>query len=255
MKIVIIEDEKVTARDLAQTITQLYPEAEIEAILGTVKESVSYFRDGANADLIFSDIQLGDGLSFEIFSKVEITVPVIFCTAFDEYALNAFKANGIDYILKPFTSATVGAAVKKYLSFKEKFADNRPKYESLEQIFVSRKSLDPGSILVFYKDRILPVAISQIAFFYLNKGLVQLTTFDLKSYTVNKNMEELSKITGPLFFRTSRQFLVNRKAVQDASSYLSRKLSVNLTVPTKETVTISKEKVSQFLEWLMQTGS
>ncbi|SFD98409.1 two component transcriptional regulator, LytTR family [Chitinophaga sp. CF118] len=250
MKIVIIEDEKVTARDLAQTIKQLYPESKIEAILTTVRESISYFNDGADVDLIFSDIQLGDGLSFEIFSKVEIVVPVIFCTAFDEYALNAFKANGIDYILKPFTTETVAAAMQKYLNFREKFVEYRPRYESLEEIFVTRKSVDPGAILVFYKDKIFPIAITQIAFFYLDKGLVQLTTFDQKNYTINKNMEELGKITGSLFFRTNRQFLVNRKAVKDASSYLSRKLSVSLSVPVKETITVSKEKVPQFLEWL-----
>jgi DNA-binding LytR/AlgR family response regulator len=250
MKIVIIEDEKITARDLAQTIKQLYPESRIEAILSTVKESICYFNDGVDIDLVFADIQLGGGLSFEIFSKVEIVVPVIFCTAFDEYALNAFRANGIDYILKPFTTETVTAAIQKYLSFREKFADNRPRYESLEEIFVSKKSVDPGAVLVFYKDKILPIAINQIAFFYLNKGVVELTTFDLKNYLINKNMEELGKITGPLFFRTSRQFLVNRKAVKDASSYLSRKLSVTLTVPAKETLTVSKEKISQFLEWL-----
>ena len=102
MRIVIIEDEKITARDLAQTIEELFPQAEIEKMLTTVKEGISYFTNSNTADLIFSDIQLGDGLSFEIFSKVEIDVPVIFCTAFDEYALHAFKANGIDYILKPF---------------------------------------------------------------------------------------------------------------------------------------------------------
>jgi len=93
MKIVIIEDEKVTARDLAQTIVQLFPQAQVGKTLGSVRESVDYFMNGGSADLVFSDIQLGDGLSFEIFTKVAIDVPVIFCTAFDEYALRAFKAN------------------------------------------------------------------------------------------------------------------------------------------------------------------
>jgi DNA-binding LytR/AlgR family response regulator len=253
MKIVIIEDEKVTARDLAQTIEQLFPQAQIEKILGTVKESISYFSDGSSADLIFSDIQLGDGLSFEIFSKVEIDVPVVFCTAFDEYALHAFKANGIDYILKPFTTEAVAAAINKYLAFRGKITENTLPYKALEQLFVSRKTVDPGAVLVYQKDKILPISISQIAFFYLKNGVVSLTTFDKKNYLINKNMEELGKVTEPLFFRANRQFLVNRKAVVDASSYLSRKLSVSLSVPTQETITISKEKITQFLEWLIQS--
>lgn len=253
MKILIIEDEKVTAKDLALTIKQLYPFSNVVATLGTVKESISYFRNGTDADLVFSDIQLGDGLSFEIFSKVAITIPVIFCTAFDEYALQAFGANGIDYILKPFTTETVAGAIQKYLNFRGQFAENRPPYEALEQIFALGKKQDPGAVLVFYKDKILPVAIHQIAYFYLNKGVVQLTTFEQKCYSINKNMEELGKITAPLFFRTSRQFLVNRKAVKEASNYLSRKLSVSLSVPVSETITVSKEKMQPFLEWLTQS--
>jgi DNA-binding LytR/AlgR family response regulator len=253
MRIVIIEDEKITADDLAQTIMQLYPQARIVHMLSTVKESIDYFRTGADIDLIFSDIQLGDGLSFEIFSKVEIKVPVIFCTAYDEYTLHAFKANGIDYILKPFDNDTVATAINKYIAFRERIMENTLSYRSLEQLFVSRKQLTPGAVLVYYKDKILPIALSEIAFFCLKNGVVHLSTFDKKNYTINKSMDELGELTAPLFFRTNRQFLVNRKAVVDASSYLSRKLSVTLNVPVPETVTISKEKITQFLEWLTQS--
>jgi DNA-binding LytR/AlgR family response regulator len=252
MKLIIIEDEKVTARDLAQTIGQLYPQAEILKILGTVKESISYLSNSTDADLIFSDIQLGDGLSFEIFSKVGISVPVIFCTAFDEYALQAFKANGIDYILKPFTTEAVAAAIKKYLSFKGAPAENAFSYQALEQLFAYRKAADMGSVLVYQKDKIFPVALSRIAFFFLKDGIVSLTTFDKITYLINKNLEELGKITEPNFFRANRQFLINRKAVLDVSNYLSRKLSVSLSVPTPETITVSKEKMTQFLDWLTQ---
>jgi DNA-binding LytR/AlgR family response regulator len=253
MKLVIIEDEKVTARDLVQTIQQLFPQAEVEKILTTVKESISYFANGSEADLIFSDIQLGDGLSFEIFSKVELAVPVIFCTAFDEYALDAFRANGIDYILKPFTTDAVAAAVNKYLAFRGTITEKTLSYQALEQLFTSKKKVDTTAVLVYQKDKILPVAVSNIAFFYLNNGIVHLTTFDKKNYLINKNMEELGKLTEPLFFRANRQFLVNKKAVLDASNYLSRKLSLSLCVPTPETITISKEKVTQLLEWLTQS--
>ena len=252
MKLVIIEDEKVTARDLVQTLEQLFPQIIIEKVLGTVKEGISYFNNSTSADLIFSDIQLGDGLSFEIFATVDINVPVIFCTAYDEYALHAFKANGFDYILKPFTNESVAAAVNKYLTFREKITENTLPYKALEQLFAAKRTIEPGAVLVYQKDKILPIPVNDIAFFYLKNGVVSLITFDKKNYLVNKNMEELGKITEPLFFRANRQFLVNRKAVLDASSYLSRKLSVSLSVPTPETVTISKEKIPQFLMWLTQ---
>ncbi|HEY0298339.1 MAG TPA: response regulator, partial [Arachidicoccus sp.] len=121
MKIIIIEDEDLSAKDLANTITTLYPDAEIVSILGSIKSCLRFFKQPANADLIFSDIELGDGLIFELFSRVEIDIPIIFCTAYDEYALNAFKANGIEYVLKPYTNNTISNALKKYLALRSMF--------------------------------------------------------------------------------------------------------------------------------------
>ncbi|MBP1651720.1 MAG: two component transcriptional regulator, LytTR family [Bacteroidetes bacterium] len=142
----------------------------------------------------------------------------------------------------------VAAAINKYISFTGK----RTSYKALEEIFVTRKSSEPGSVLVYQKDKIFPVAIDTIAFFYLKNGIVYLTTFDKKTYPLTKNMEELSKLTEPLFYRANRQYLIHKKSVLDASGYLSRKLSVTLSIPVPETITISREKVSQFLEWLTQ---
>ena len=114
MKIVIIEDEKLTADDLADTILKVSPGVQIVARLSSVKDAIIWFRKNKQPDLIFSDIQLGDGLCFEIFRKQSVTTPVIFCTAFDEYALAAFKANGIDYILKPYDEQTIASALTRY---------------------------------------------------------------------------------------------------------------------------------------------
>jgi two-component system response regulator LytT len=248
MKIVIIEDEKLTAGDLAEAITECFPQARVEAILYSVRESLQYFSRPTETDLIFSDIQLGDGLSLEIFSKIDLKIPTIFCTAFDEYALRAFKANGIDYILKPFTLEAVKAAIDKYLSLKGNTVD----YAALERLFAVRKNTEASSVLVYYQEQILPVGLQQIAFFYLKNGAVSLTTFEGKTYPVNKSLDDLGKVAEPLFFRTNRQFLINRKAVQKASNHLARKLSVHLVMPTPESVTVSREKLTAFLEWLTQ---
>ena len=252
MRIVIIEDEQLTATDLAETIGRLMPEAEIIAMLRSIKESVVFLNREKHIDLIFSDIELGDGLSFEIFSSTVVTAPVIFCTAYDEYALNAFKANGIDYILKPFTDESVGESLNKFLALKRTLGHSVMQYEEMVRVFRSAKPFETGSILVHHKDKIIPITISSVAFFQLRNAVVHLTTFEQKTYLLNKNLEDLERLTGQLFFRVNRQFLINRKAVTDVSSYLARKISVKLSVPVSEIITVSKEKVSSFMSWLEQ---
>lgn len=251
MQIVIIEDERLTADDLADTIQQVRPDASIAAILRSVKEAVQYFRSGKTADLIFSDIQLGDGLSFEIFSTVAVTAPVVFCTAYDEYALHAFKANGIDYILKPFTSETIVQALHRYQHLHETFSGSTSRqYEAIMKVFSNREAQRPAAILIHHLDKILPVKLENIALFYLKNEVTHLLTFSGKVYSPNKSLDELEKSTGDTFFRINRQYLVAHKAVTGATNYLSRKLSVTLSIPFEEVITVSKEKTPSFLNWL-----
>jgi two-component system response regulator LytT len=252
MKIVIIEDEKLTADDLAETILKINPKVHITAILNSVTESISWFQRNEKPDLIFSDIQLGDGLCFEIFKAVSVTVPVIFCTAYDQYALNAFKANGIDYILKPLTKRSVGSALERYNNLKNNFLKKIEGIKKIAEALESRKSLQDASVLVYIKEKIIPVQLADIAFFYIENEITHLVSFDQKTYFINKTLEELEKITGSDFYRANRKFLINRKAIKDVSHYLHRKLLINLTisVSTIESITVSKEKVTPFLHWL-----
>jgi len=250
MKIVIIEDEKLTADDLAETIGKVIPGARITAILSSVKKAISWFQKNEQPDLIFSDIQLGDGLSFEIFKSVSTNVPVIFCTAYDEYALKAFNANGIAYILKPFDQSTITAALNKYSNLKNKFSENAINLDKIIQLFDANKSQANGSVLVYHKDKILPILFDNIAIFYIENEITHLLTFAQKSFIINKTIEEIEKITPDNFFRVNRQFLVNRKAIKEASRYFSRKLSLTLTIPFQKTITVSKLKVPDFLNWL-----
>lgn len=254
MKIVIIEDEKITADDLRVTICSLNSNAEIVATLNSVKTAIAYFQNHPAPDLIFSDVQLGDGLSFEIFKTVTPEAPIIFCTAYDEYALHAFKTNGIDYLLKPFTAQTIADALQKYQNLLQSFSGNTPSYQSilnaLLQKDTSRKS---SAVLVHYKDKIMPVRLDEIALFYIENEVTYLHTFEKKIYSIGKTLEELEQICGDSFFRMNRQYLVNRKAVIDAAHYFSRKLSVNLSIPFSEKITVSKEKTPAFLAWLENT--
>lgn len=251
MKIVIIEDELVVADDLERSIKQLIDEPVIITQLHSVKEAITYFKGEPETDLIFSDIQLGDGLSFEIFIAAEISAPVIFCTAYDEYALDAFKANGIDYILKPFTMQTLQYALQRYSQLKKLFsAEKAQPYNTLMQLLADRENQQSSSILVYHLDKIIPVKLEDIAIFYLTNEITHLLTFSGKTYYPNKTLDELEKLSGNSFFRANRQFLICRKAITDVSNFFSRKLSVNLNVPFSDKVIVSKSKAPQFLNWL-----
>ncbi|OFX42880.1 MAG: DNA-binding response regulator [Bacteroidetes bacterium GWA2_30_7] len=252
MRIAIIEDEKLTAEDLAETILKVEPNIKIVTTLYSVKEAVSYFQKNEKPDLIFCDIQLGDGLSFEIFKAIHTSTPVIFCTAYDEYALNAFKANGIDYILKPFTKKTIATALDRYKELKNNLSQSISGYEKISELFENRKNQQDASVLVYIKDKIVPVKINDIALFYIENEITHFFTFKQNTHTINKTLDELEKLTGNSFYRANRKFLISRKAIKDASQYFHRKLLVNLSIPftTNEPITISKVKVTDFLNWL-----
>lgn len=252
MKIVIIEDERLTALDLSQKIQQVDSSVEIVAVLRSVKEGKEWFTLNRPPDLIFSDIQLGDGLSFEILE--DQLIPVIFCTAYDEYALSAFHSNGIDYILKPFSSDSVAAGLRKYRNLsKSILGELGNQYDSIRKLLSNIPAPKPSSLLIYYQDTIRPIQFEDIALFELVKGSVSLITFDRMKYYPGKSLDELEGQMGADFFRVNRQFLISRKAIVNASSIFSRKLTVTLSVPVQDSITISKEKTPVFLKWL--TGS
>jgi two-component system response regulator LytT len=251
MNIVIIEDERFVAEDLKISILQLIDSPANITQLRSVKESISYLKDNPAVDLIFSDIQLGDGLSFEIFMTVNLTAPIVFCTAYDQYAMEAFSANGIDYILKPFTLDTLQRALNKYSQLKQQFSAGASQdYGKLMELLTGRDKQTVSSILVYYQDRIIPIKISDIALFYFENDVTHLITFDGKTHYPNKSLEELERAIGDPFFRANRQYLVSRKVVKDVSSFFSRKLLLNLTISFDQKIIVSKVKTPSFLSWL-----
>ena len=252
MKIIIIEDEKLTAKDLEDVILEVAPSSQIVATLYSVRQAVDYLNKNPAPDLIFSDIQLGDGLSFDIFNKAEINTPIVFCTAYDEYALKAFRLNGIDYMLKPFTPEAVKAALVKYDDLSQAFSGGGVAIEEIQRLLKDMKPAKSSSILVNHKEKIIPIKIDDIAVFYIRNQATYLMNFEGKSYFLNKTLDQIEQICGGRFFRASRQFLINRDAISDASHHLSRKFSVSLTIPFEHHITVSREKLSDFLDWLAQ---
>ncbi len=242
----------LTAEDLAEILLKLPDSIEVVKILHSVTESIEYFKQNTSADLIFCDIQLGDGHSFEIFKQVHIDVPVIFCTAYDEYALEAFKNNGIDYILKPFVKKSIKGAIEKYKSLKARFSQSNIDFDNLFQNLQTRYNHDKkiSSLLINWKDKIIPVRINDIALFNIDFKIAQLITFDDQKYFVNHTLDELEEICGENFYRANRQYLINKNAVDEVLQYSFRKLFVKLKVKGDFDITIAKVKVPEFLSWL-----
>jgi len=251
MRVLIIEDEKLTANDLIFSIQEVRPSFTVTKILTSVKSAIKFLKTKPAIDVIFSDIQLTDGLSFEIFKAIEINVPIIFCTAYDAYALNAFNVNGIAYLLKPFTTEAIKIAIEKFENLTQQKDHKLTKL--LQYMEQTKNPKVSPSILVYQGEKIIPVPFDDIALMYLKNGIVKLLTFDNKNYTVTQTLEELHKSNSSDFFRANRQVLVHHKAIKNAANYFNRRLVLHLQIPFEEKIIISKEKAPSFLEWLAQT--
>ncbi len=255
MKVIIIEDEKHTAKELATTLEAIDDQIEVVAILPSIEQTISYLQNNSDFDLIFSDIQLSDGLSFEIFNKIRLSVPVIFCTAYNKYALEAFKTNSIDYILKPFNRDSIAKALEKYHTLKSNFSSLNIGLNNLLQTIAAPSSAiqkTSTSIVISQGDKIIPIRTTEIALFVYEDDYVFALTFDLKRHLVSQSLEELESVCGDTFFRANRQYLINRIAVKDASRHFNRKIQVNLTFNYPDQILISRLKVTQFIKWLAQ---
>jgi len=250
MNIVIIEDEPLLAEKLNRELLRYNPAIQVNSILGSIREALAYFQAHASPDLILSDIQLPDGLSFEIFQRLPQPIPVIFCTAFDEYALNAFKAHGVDYLLKPITSDALDAAMDKFQRLTLGKANPDSLHENLSKVREELSPKNQNSILVYLKDKIIPVHKDQVALVQVNDGLVYLHTFTGLQYPVNHKLDHLQSMLGDGFFRVNRQFIIHRKAVANVSQYFARKLLVHPTVKVDQSLVVSKANASHFLNWL-----
>jgi len=254
MNILIIEDEKPTARDLRKTILETEPVASVIGIITSMEEGKNYLLKHHDIDLIFSDIQLGDGLSFEIFESLKTMIPVIFCTAYNEYALQAFKSFGIDYILKPFTKETVAAALQKFSKLSAPQYKSIPDYSELfQQLKRQFQPVSKPSIILHRGDKIIPLESEKIALFFIENDIVYAFTFDHKKIATHYKLDALEQKFLLQFFRANRQCLINRKAVKQGSQHFHRKLQVHLSIPFSETILVGKEKVTSFLDWLSNT--
>jgi DNA-binding LytR/AlgR family response regulator len=250
MDIVIVEDERLVANDLANILRSNGEDVNVKKILSSVKEAVAYFKENTLPQLIFSDIQLGDGYSFEIFKELEQHIPVVYCTAHDRHALEAFRHNGIAYVLKPYSNDSIKEALDKCRNFQTQLTGTINYDLLLNSITKPRRNLP--TLLINYKNRIIPIKMSDVAYFFIENKMVNLATVDKVKYTVNSTLDELENTGGDLFYRANRQFLVNKKSIKEVVHYGHRKLFLSLDIETEHEIIINKNNMPAFLEWLQR---
>lgn len=248
MKALIIEDEVLASKHLLQVLDEV-GDISVLAILESITETIEWFRKNPQPDIVFMDIHLADGSAFEIFKHINITCPIIFTTAYDEYALKAFEVNSIDYLLKPIEVSDVHDAIKKLkgLSVSESFKT------ALHNLITSygRTSKYKTHFLIPSKgDKLIPVQASDLACFYIDTGIVKAFSFDGRTYIFDYTLDELGDILDPeLFFRANRQYIISRTAIKDIDLWFNSRLSVNLKITVPEKILISKARITEFKNW------
>lgn len=248
MKILIIEDEKPAANRLERLLAPHFPDVRFGENLDTVTKAVRWFEENAAPDLIFCDIQLADGISFEIFEKVKVTAPVIFTTAYDQYAIRAFQVNAIDYLLKPIDPADLERAVDKFKSRQVKPALD---LELLKGLLHSERKVFKNRFLVRFGEKIQSVPVEEAAFFHSEERVTFLQTFAGKKYVLDSTLEQVeSQIDPALFFRLNRKYLTKVDAVEEVLTYSNSRLKVKLKGCQDNDILISREKVAEFKGWL-----
>ncbi|MFO7574298.1 MAG: LytTR family DNA-binding domain-containing protein [Bacteroidales bacterium] len=250
MKVVIVEDESFAVLRLKKMINEYDPDIEVVAELESVAESVAWFRANKEPDLIFLDIHLEDDLSFAIFEKVQISCPIIFTTAFDEYAIKAFKLKSIDYLLKPIVQEELAAALKKYreMTATAKQGNN---LESLYQMLVSKVPEYRERFSVSYGAKIKTISIDQIAYFASEEGFTFAYLATKGSYPIDVSLDKLMEEVDPArFFRINRKILLGIDGIADIHVYPKSRLKLDLNPKFHEEVFVSLDRVTSFKKWL-----
>lgn len=248
MKALIIEDEILASKHLQQVLDEV-GNISVIAVLESITETIDWFRKNQQPDIVFMDIHLSDGTAFEIFKHVSITCPIVFTTAYDEYALKAFKVNSIDYLLKPIESAEVQAALKK---LKELTASEsmQTAIKNLISSYGKAAKYKSHFLIPARGDKLIPVQTVDLACFYIDAGTVKALTYEGKTFIFSYTLDELEKLLNPEdFFRANRQYIISRKSIKDIDIWFSSKLSVNLKVVVSDKILVSKARIAEFKKW------
>ena len=250
MNYIITEDEKPTAERLKRMISNVSPDLEHLATFDSVSSAVKWLNANKHPNLAFFDIQLADGLSFEIFEQVEVEFPVIFTTAFNEYAIKAFKVNSIDYLLKPIDEAELKNAIQKFqkgFAQKPQALGNDSIAKALSMLTNSYKT----RFVVKVGEHIRMIPVEEIALLFSSEKYTFIRTISGRDYGIDSTLEQVMNMVNPSeFFRVSRKHIIAISAIKDIIAYSGSRLKLKLSIPTDEDILVSREKVAEFKEWL-----
>lgn len=252
MKTLIIEDEKAALRNLKAVIKEVSAELEIIGETDSIIDTIEWFQTHPMPELVFMDIHLADGSAFEVFEHVEVTCPIIFTTAYDEYALRAFHVNSIAYLLKPINRTDLQHALDKLSTLCGTSGGQEPALDFMKVMRELKKeeSYKTHFLVPARGDKLIPISVDDILFFYISDGVVKVVDRNAHEYVFSQSLDELVEMLNPRdFFRVNRQYLIAKKAIMDVSLWFNGRLVVNLKVPVSEKIIVSKAKVSEFKDW------
>lgn len=254
MKVLIIEDELPAQRILKDMLGELKREIEIVGCLNNVKTSVEWFKNHPHPEIVLLDIQLSDGISFDILKQVTIESMIIFVTAFDKYAIQAFKVNSIDYLLKPIDLDELENAFKKYDNYSSNFLKTKNKEINYEEILSAIKNSKPNyrnRFLIHSNESFYQLPVSEISYFYSSNKITFAVTFEKRKVQIDSSLENLIEQLNPeQFFKINRQFIVNMEAIEKVNMYFGGKLIVQTKPQHSEKIIVGKDKAASFKRWL-----
>lgn len=249
-KSVIIEDEILTAQNLCEMLASVAPEYEVVAILQSIEESIVWFGKNTDYQLVFMDIQVADGIVFELFETVDVLSPIIFTTAYDKYAVQAFKVNSVDYLLKPVSEDELGRAIEKLKRMERQMTASPLSKDVIEQLRAKLTGNITRCFLSVAGDRMVPLGVADTAFFVVEKHQLTAVDYNGRQYRLDFSMDELVTNLNPNdFYRANRQFVVAHKAIREIIFSFGGKLELRLDVPTPERIFVSRAKAKEFKLW------
>lgn len=248
MKVLIVEDETAAFEDIVQTLNEINSDIEIVGNTESIKQTVKWLRSNPSPDIILMDIHLSDGSAFSIFDTIDVETPIIFTTAYDEYAINAFKVNSVDYLLKPIKAEELSKALAKF-----------GKWTRTDVVdYLSRLTkLAPTSnykdrILIPVKDKLIPIDLSEVSFFYTSDKNTKIYMKDGQSYPYSKTLEQIDITLNPAdFYRANKQFIISRKSVKNITIWFDKRLLITPDIEAPERIYISKNKAAEFKMWVV----
>ena len=249
MKVLIVEDETAAAENLAEMLNEIDPTIQVLGNTESVQQTVRWLQQNERPDLLFMDIHLSDGSSFAIFQQMEVEIPIIFTTAYDQYAIDAFKVNSIDYLLKPIKEKELKQALSKFSKLTQQDADQY--VQLLKKLSVTQQY--NSRILVPVRDKLIPVAVDEVACFYSTNKNTEIYLKSGQTFPCNTTLDQMTAQLNPdQFVRANKQFIVAKSAITNITIWFDSRLLVNVCIEVPERIYVSKNRAAEFKNWLVK---